>query len=119
MTSHDHHTTFVLPLFPSLLSLLSLLLPSSSFLPLSVSQLSEEEQRSKVLCLLLHMADISHPGKPWQLHQQWTSRLIEEFFQQGDKEREKGLECSPLCDRNNTLIPESQLGEGEAKSERT
>ena len=64
------------------------------------------------------MADISHPGKPWQLHQQWTSRLIEEFFQQGDKEREKGLECSPLCDRNNTLIPESQLGEGEAKSER-
>ena len=92
-----------------------LLLQSSPILSpfLSVSQLSEEEQRSKVLCLLLHMADISHPGKPWQLHQQWTSRLMEEFFQQGDKEREMGVECSPLCDRNNTLIPESQLGEGE------
>ena len=91
--------------------LLSLLPPPHSLL--SVSQLSEEEQRSKVLCLLLHVADISHPGKPWQLHQQWTSRLMEEFFQQGDRERERGVECSPLCDRHNTLIPESQLGEGE------
>lgn len=37
-------------------------------------------------------------------------QLLEEFFQQGDKERELGLPFSPLCDRNNTLVAESQIG---------
>lgn len=36
--------------------------------------------------------------------------LLEEFFRQGDKERELGLPFSPLCDRNNTLVAESQIG---------
>lgn len=37
-------------------------------------------------------------------------QLLEEFFRQGDKERELGLPFSPLCDRNNTLVAESQIG---------
>lgn len=40
----------------------------------------------------------------------WTMQLLEEFFRQGDKERELGLPFSPLCDRNNTLVAESQIG---------
>lgn len=36
--------------------------------------------------------------------------LLDEFFLQGDKERELGLPFSPLCDRNNTLVAESQIG---------
>ncbi len=35
---------------------------------------------------------------------------MEEFFKQGEKEKELGLPCSPLCDRENTLIAESQIG---------
>jgi hypothetical protein len=35
---------------------------------------------------------------------------MEEFFQQGDMEREQGLEFSPLCDRQNTMVPQSQIG---------
>lgn len=35
--------------------------------------------------------------------------LIEEFFRQGDLERELGLDISPLCDRNSTVIPKSQI----------
>lgn len=66
--------------------------------------------RSKVLCLMLHCADISHPAKPWEVHKEWTLRLINEFFRQGDMEKELGRQCSPLCDRNTTLIPESQIG---------
>ena len=68
------------------------------------------EEKPKVLSLFLHMADISHPGKKWEIHEKWTSRLIEEFFMQGDKEKELNLPCSPLCDRNTTAIPESQVG---------
>ena len=43
-------------------------------------------------------------------HFRWTSSLLEEFFQQGDREKELGLPFSPLCDRNNTLVAESQIG---------
>ena len=37
-------------------------------------------------------------------------QLLEEFFRQGDKEKALGLPFSPLCDRNNTLVAESQIG---------
>lgn len=67
--------------------------------------------KSKALSLVLHCCDISHPAKRWDLHRQWTARLLEEFFRQGDKERDLGLPFSPLCDRNNTLVAESQIGE--------
>lgn len=35
---------------------------------------------------------------------------MEEFFVQGDREAELGLEYSPLCDRHNTMVPQSQIG---------
>ncbi|XP_055847989.1 dual specificity calcium/calmodulin-dependent 3',5'-cyclic nucleotide phosphodiesterase 1B-like [Episyrphus balteatus] len=34
---------------------------------------------------------------------------MEEFFKQGDRERELNIPISPLCDRYDTLIPESQI----------
>ena len=34
---------------------------------------------------------------------------MEEFFQQGDKEREAGLDISPMCDRYNATIEKSQV----------
>ncbi|KAF9804246.1 hypothetical protein SFRURICE_020674 [Spodoptera frugiperda] len=46
----------------------------------------------------------------WDLHHRWTMSLLDEFFLQGDKERDLGLPFSPLCDRNNTLVAESQIG---------
>ncbi|XP_037917803.1 calcium/calmodulin-dependent 3',5'-cyclic nucleotide phosphodiesterase 1-like isoform X3 [Hermetia illucens] len=66
--------------------------------------------KSKALALVLHCCDISHPAKKWNLHHRWTMLLLEEFFRQGDLERELGLPFSPLCDRNNTLVAESQIG---------
>ncbi|XP_073329995.1 dual specificity calcium/calmodulin-dependent 3',5'-cyclic nucleotide phosphodiesterase 1A-like [Pagrus major] len=64
----------------------------------------------KVLSLMLHAADISHPAKAWPLHYRWTHNLMEEFFRQGDKEVELGLPFSPLCDRKATMIAQSQIG---------
>ncbi|XP_073821041.1 phosphodiesterase 1c isoform X5 [Musca autumnalis] len=66
--------------------------------------------KSKALAMVLHCCDISHPAKRWNLHHRWTMLLLEEFFRQGDLERELGLPFSPLCDRNNTLVAESQIG---------
>ena len=34
---------------------------------------------------------------------------MEEFFRQGDREREETLEISPMCDRYNATIEKSQV----------
>ena len=58
---------------------------------------------------MVHCADLSGPTKPLHLYRRWCDRIMEEFFQQGDKEREAGLEISPMCDRNNATIEKSQV----------
>ncbi|XP_075442666.1 dual specificity calcium/calmodulin-dependent 3',5'-cyclic nucleotide phosphodiesterase 1C isoform X2 [Ascaphus truei] len=73
-------------------------------------QQPEGIDKPKALSLLLHTADISHPAKAWDLHHRWTMSLLEEFFRQGDKEAELGLPFSPLCDRNSTMVAQSQIG---------
>lgn len=43
-------------------------------------------EKSQALEFILHVADISNPAKDWELHRQWTSRIMEEFFRQVSKE---------------------------------
>ncbi|VDN97433.1 unnamed protein product [Rodentolepis nana] len=64
----------------------------------------------KALSLLVHCADIAHPAKQWNLHKEWSMVLCEEFFRQGDREKELGMPISPLCDRNTVVLPQSQIG---------
>ncbi|XP_069965974.1 3',5'-cyclic-AMP phosphodiesterase isoform X6 [Bactrocera oleae] len=66
--------------------------------------------RIQVLENLVHCADLSNPTKPLQLYKRWVSLLMEEFFLQGDKERESGMDISPMCDRHNATIEKSQVG---------
>jgi len=63
-----------------------------------------------ILSFLLHAADISNAAKAAPVFEMWTDRCLEEFFQQGDKEKELDLPASPLCDRDTTSKPESQIG---------
>ena len=44
--------------------------------------LNETIDKPKALSLLLHCADISHPGKRWHLHEKWSYLLVQEFFTQ-------------------------------------
>lgn len=64
----------------------------------------------QVLENLVHCADLSNPTKPLPLYKRWVSLLMEEFFLQGDKERESGIDISPMCDRYNATIEKSQVG---------
>lgn len=66
--------------------------------------------RIQVLENLVHCADLSNPTKPLPLYKKWVSLLMEEFFQQGDKERAAGMDISPMCDRHNATIEKSQVG---------
>lgn len=63
------------------------------------------------LSVLLHAADVSSCARPWPIASRWTERIMEEFFAQGDQERQLGWESlSPLTDRNTCNIPRVQLG---------
>ncbi|PAV72834.1 hypothetical protein WR25_19005 [Diploscapter pachys] len=72
--------------------------------------LPEGIDKIKAMCLIVHACDISHPSKPWNLHERWTEGVLEEFFRQGDLEASMGLPYSPLCDRHTVHIADSQIG---------
>uniref|UniRef100_A0A4W3KHS3 Phosphodiesterase n=1 Tax=Callorhinchus milii TaxID=7868 RepID=A0A4W3KHS3_CALMI len=72
--------------------------------------LDNYSDRIQVLQNMVHCADLSNPTKPLQLYRQWTDRIMEEFFRQGDRERERGMEISPMCDENNASIEKTQVG---------
>ncbi|RWS14017.1 cAMP-specific 3', partial [Dinothrombium tinctorium] len=67
-------------------------------------------ERIQVLQNMLHCADLSNPTKPIEIYKLWVDRIMEEFFQQGDKEKQRGLEISPMCDRQNATVEKYQVG---------
>ncbi|XP_042200679.1 cAMP-specific 3',5'-cyclic phosphodiesterase 4A isoform X2 [Callorhinchus milii] len=66
--------------------------------------------RIQVMRNMVHCADLSNPTKPLELYRQWTDRILEEFFRQGDRERERGMEISPMCDKHTASVEKSQVG---------
>lgn len=63
----------------------------------------------QVLQNMVHCADLSNPTKPLELYRQWTDRITVEFFTQGDRERDKGMEISAMCDKHNASIEKNQV----------
>ncbi|XP_054912781.1 cAMP-specific 3',5'-cyclic phosphodiesterase 4D isoform X3 [Poeciliopsis prolifica] len=77
---------------------------------LGVLLLDNYSDRIQVLQNMVHCADLSNPTKPLELYRKWTDRIMVEFFTQGDRERDKGMEISPMCDKHNASIEKSQVG---------
>lgn len=72
--------------------------------------LHKAEDRVYLLSMAVKCADLGHSCKPLDLHQKWSELVIEEFFTQGDLEKDKGMPVSMYCDRDNTDVPKSQSG---------
>eukprot|EP00586_Coscinodiscus_wailesii_P009200 CAMPEP_0172521502 /NCGR_PEP_ID=MMETSP1066-20121228/292615_1 /TAXON_ID=671091 /ORGANISM="Coscinodiscus wailesii, Strain CCMP2513" /LENGTH=549 /DNA_ID=CAMNT_0013304421 /DNA_START=67 /DNA_END=1716 /DNA_ORIENTATION=+ len=68
-----------------------------------------KENKEMALYYFLHMADISGQAKPHPLFINWTERITEELYAQGDEEKSLELPVSPLCDRDNHNVSKSQL----------
>jgi len=68
------------------------------------------EVQQMILSLVVHTADLSNPAKLTPIFVKWTEVLFFEFFNQGDIEKEKGLNVSMLCDRKTTNINKSEIG---------
>ena len=61
--------------------------------------------------MLLKCADVGHCGKDWEIHKRFSDAIQEEFYRQGDKERELDLPISPYMDRQNKgNVAKNQLG---------
>jgi cAMP-specific phosphodiesterase len=74
----------------------------------------QEEHALCAMDTLLKMADISNVAKPHKVARRWASLVTEEFYRQGDAERQLGLEPIPNFDRRQggsaTALAQSQLG---------
>jgi hypothetical protein len=68
------------------------------------------DAQQEVLNMLIHSADISNPAKPGKISQQWTDRVYEEFFRQGDIEKKLGIPISMMCDRLTTNVNKAMIG---------
>ena len=68
------------------------------------------DDQQEILNFVMHSADISHNTKDWKISSLWSKLVYEEFFLQGDLEKQKNLSVSMFCDRNSTNIPKAQIG---------
>ena len=70
----------------------------------------EFETKQTLLELFVHAADVSTQTRQFKVAVEWTWLLFEEFFNQGDLEKQENLPVSFLCDRTTTNITKSQPG---------
>ncbi|GAX72650.1 hypothetical protein CEUSTIGMA_g106.t1 [Chlamydomonas eustigma] len=68
------------------------------------------EDRNLLYQMVVHLADIGNPARPFPLARGWAERVIQEFCEQGDKEASLGLAVSPFCNRENMNMPKAQQG---------
>ncbi|KAJ1172533.1 hypothetical protein NDU88_004379 [Pleurodeles waltl] len=94
----------------SLLADLKTMVETKKVTSSGVLLLDNYTDRIQVLRNMVHCADLSNPTKPLELYRQWTDRIMDEFFHQGDKERERGMEISPMCDKHTASVEKSQVG---------
>lgn len=71
---------------------------------------SEDPDKLLIMQMMIKCADVAHPSRPLHVHEEWSNRVTEEFYRQGDIERKKGLPISPLCDRSQHNLAKSQIG---------
>ena len=60
--------------------------------------------------LAIHSSDVSYPCRDFGIVKEWTYLVFEEFFNQGDIEKNFDLPVSMLCDREKINVPKSQPG---------
>uniref|UniRef100_A0A8C0XLQ3 PDEase domain-containing protein n=1 Tax=Castor canadensis TaxID=51338 RepID=A0A8C0XLQ3_CASCN len=73
-------------------------------------RLEEAHDRHFMLQIALKCADICNPCRIWEMSKQWSERVCEEFYRQGDLEQKFELEISPLCNQQKDSIPSIQIG---------
>lgn len=71
-------------------------------------QKTTKADRMMLIQAFVHMADLGHCARPWNIHKHLVAGLETEFFSQGDRERELGLPIMPLMDRTKDSVAAAQ-----------
>ncbi|KAJ3202285.1 High affinity cAMP-specific 3',5'-cyclic phosphodiesterase 7A [Entophlyctis luteolus] len=70
----------------------------------------DAKDRQLILNIFIKCGDISNAAKSLSVCKEWASRIMEEFFMQGDEERKNAYPVSMFMDRKTTFIPKCQVG---------
>lgn len=68
------------------------------------------DDQQEILDFLISFCDTCHSCKSFEITFNWTTRLMEEFWHQGDVEKELGIPVSFLCERKDAFIGKGQIG---------
>ena len=72
--------------------------------------LVKSEHKHFVLQIALKCADLGNPCRSWKVGQKWSEQICNEFYRQGDFERQLNLPITSICDRITMTIPKIQTG---------
>jgi len=80
-------------------------LESSLSSPIAMSS----SERTLFMQQIIKCADISNPARCFRVAKLWAERVQQEFFLQGDKEKQLELTVSPFMDRANPQLAKMQI----------
>ena len=69
----------------------------------------KKEDIRLALSMAVKMADISNCGRDQKLYLGWCNQIADEFYMQGDRERNLGFPCSPFMDRFSPAMAKGQI----------
>ncbi|KAJ3169768.1 High affinity cAMP-specific and IBMX-insensitive 3',5'-cyclic phosphodiesterase 9A [Irineochytrium annulatum] len=67
-------------------------------------------QRQLLLQIITKCSDISNEVRPKHVSEPWVDNLLNEFFNQSDREKAEGLPTAPFMDREKVTKPSAQVG---------
>uniref|UniRef100_A0A1A9VLC2 PDEase domain-containing protein n=1 Tax=Glossina austeni TaxID=7395 RepID=A0A1A9VLC2_GLOAU len=71
----------------------------------------EEDSALLMRRMLIKVADVSNPSRPYLFCVEWAQRIAEEYFQQTEEEKSQNMPIvMPMFDRCTCSIPKSQIG---------
>jgi len=71
---------------------------------------SSEDHLNTLKMILIKACDISNECRPIMVSEGWVECLMEEYFQQSDKEKKDNLPVAPFMDRDRITKPIAQIG---------
>ncbi|KAI8814968.1 hypothetical protein BJ742DRAFT_671381, partial [Cladochytrium replicatum] len=64
-----------------------------------VYDFQNHDDRALLWRAIMKASDVSNVSKSWEVYSVWLERITEEFYRQGDRERELGFPITPFMDR--------------------
>eukprot|EP00741_Cyanophora_paradoxa_P001843 tig00000507_g1786.t1 len=71
---------------------------------------ASDDDRQILLNMLLKCADLGNAARPLRTYMAWAGWVMDEFWEQGDEERRRGLPLSPWMDREKPEVGKCQSG---------